>query len=115
MAPPEIQDYHAHIYYRDAAEQRRAARLRGEMRHRFKVVLGRWRYQPVGPHPRPMYQVAFSVSEFARLVPWLCLRRRGLAVFIHPNTGDPLADHRDHAIWLGEMLALRLDRLPGGA
>ena len=49
----------------------------------------------------------------ARLLPWLALNRGGLVVFAHPITGESkpaqLADHRDHAIWMGSMPALKLD------
>ena len=38
------------------------------------------------------------------------LNRDGLTVFVHPGTGDDLADHRDHALWLGEKLELNLKR-----
>ena len=33
--------------------------------------------------------------SFPDIVPWLMLNRRGLTVFVHPETGDNLADHRD--------------------
>ena len=36
------------------------------------------------------------------------MNRQSLTVFTHPNTGDDLADHRDHAIWMGEVLDLNL-------
>jgi aromatic ring-cleaving dioxygenase len=29
-------------------------------------------------------------------------------VFLHPETGDELKDHTDHAIWLGAMRTLDL-------
>ena len=58
-----------------------------------------------------MYQVAFAPAEFARLVPWLMPDRGPLDVLVHPETGDDLADHRDHAAWLGERLPLRLEAL----
>ena len=45
------------------------------------------------------------------LVPWLALKRDGLTVFIHPETGDDVPDHRDHAIWLGRQQALDLEAL----
>jgi aromatic ring-cleaving dioxygenase len=53
------------------------------------------------------------LPEFARLLSWLMLNRGPLDVLVHPETGDDLADHRDHAMWVGEMLPLRLETLGG--
>lgn len=107
-----IRSYHAHIYF-DGAEQRRVAELlRAEIAQRFTVRLGRWHDRLVGPHMRPMYQVAFLPAEFPRFVPWLMINRRGLAVLIHPNTGRPKADHLTHALWLGEILDINATPLP---
>ena len=58
-----------------------------------------------------MYQVIFSAGEFAKLVPWLMLNRDGLDVLVHPETGDDVADHTAHAVWLGEKLDLNIDVL----
>ena len=110
MTEPAIESYHAHIYYEDASRAT-AAEIREELEHRFTVELGRWRDEPVGPHPEPMYQVAFAPEVFDAIVPWLMLHRRGLTVFVHPNTGDDLADHRDHPLWMGRILPLNLDML----
>ena len=52
-----------------------------------------------------MYQVAFAVAEFPRLVPWLMLNRDGLDVLVHPLSGDSLADHTRFAMWLGQSSA----------
>ncbi len=112
--PKSITGYHAHIYYPDPASRERAAVIREAVDSHFDVHLGRWRDQPVGPHPVPMYQVAFAPDQFDRLVPWLMLNRAGLVVFVHPETGDDLADHSDHAVWLGEKLTLDLSVLGRG-
>jgi DOPA 4,5-dioxygenase len=102
--------YHAHVYY-DAESKPRAERLREAVEARFDVQLGRWHDKPVGPRPRWSYQVAFAAADFGKLVPWLALNRDGLVLFIHPLTGDELADHDQHAIWLGDKLELDLEAL----
>ncbi|HVB17234.1 MAG TPA: DOPA 4,5-dioxygenase family protein [Stellaceae bacterium] len=108
--PGRIRSYHAHVYYSPATRPV-AERLREAIGGEFDVVLGRWHDEPVGPHPTAMYQVAFSVGEFARLVPWLMLNREGLDVLVHPQTEDAYDDHAIHALWLGNRLPLRLERL----
>ena len=105
-----IRGFHAHIYYDDESRGR-AAELRERIEGNFNVVMGRWRDQPVGPHPQAMYQVAFAPAEFARIVPWLMLNRNGLVILVHPETGDDLADHAEHELWMGRKLALKLDFL----
>jgi DOPA 4,5-dioxygenase len=107
-----IQSYHIHIYFEGPEQRRVAETLREEIAERFSVLIGRWHDRLVGPHTRPMYQVALSSLEFARLVPWLMLNRRGLAVLIHPNTGRPKSDHVTHAMWLGEILDIHATTLP---
>ncbi len=102
-----ITGYHAHVYY-DAETKEAAAALREELEARFVARFGRWHDKPVGPHPRWSYQVAFGPELFAQIVPWLALNRRGLVIFLHPETGDELADHAEHAIWMGDKLPLDL-------
>ncbi len=102
-----ISGYHAHVYY-DAETKAAAAELRAELEARFDARFGRWHDKPVGPHPRWSYQVAFGPELFAEIVPWLALNRRGLVIFLHPETGDELADHAEHAIWMGDKLPLDL-------
>jgi aromatic ring-cleaving dioxygenase len=108
--PGTINCYHAHIYYDDSSRDT-AAHLREAIERSFKVEMGRWREEPVGPHPQPMYQVKFNPSEFASIVPWLMLNRAGLNILVHPETTDPYIDHAVNALWLGEKLKLRLDFL----
>ena len=106
----QITGFHAHIYY-DAETKDRAAILRTALEEGFDVELGRWHDRPVGPHPRWSYQVAFAPEALADVISWLMLNRRGLTVLVHPLTGDDLADHRDHPLWLGERLDLDLSAL----
>ncbi len=109
-SPEAIREYHAHIYY-GGATRRVAAELRAALGERFEVTLGRWRDEPVGPHPGAMYQVAFAPEIFAELLPWLMLNRRGLTVLVHPDTGHPVPDHADFPLWLGKKLSLDIDKL----
>ncbi|OWT80850.1 MULTISPECIES: DOPA 4,5-dioxygenase family protein [unclassified Achromobacter] len=111
-----IRSYHAHIYFENQAQRQAAEALREEIAQRFPVLLGRWHDTLVGPHARPMYQVAFAPAEFARFVPWLLINRRGLVVLVHPNTGRPRTDHLEHALWMGEVLEIHNpQRLPDAA
>ncbi|MCY4097840.1 MAG: DOPA 4,5-dioxygenase family protein [Rhodospirillales bacterium] len=104
---PPVTGYHAHIYY-DETSRADAAVVREDIAAYFSVRLGRWRDQPVGPHPQAMYQVAFAPEEFAKIVPWLMVHRRGLTVLVHPETGEAVGDHDERALWLGRKLRLRL-------
>ena len=49
-APPEIQDYHAHVYF-DAGSRGPAKELRKEIDAKFDVTIGRWHEKEVGTHP----------------------------------------------------------------
>jgi DOPA 4,5-dioxygenase len=101
-----IESYHAHIYF-DGAEQRRvAAALREEFGRRFQVWVGDLWDKPIGPHPLPMFEIAFDTRQFAEVVPWLMLNRGDLAVLVHPNTGRPRRDHLNDSLWLGQVLQL---------
>ncbi len=110
-SPAGIKGWHAHVYY-DPATRPVAAALRAGISATFPAaLLGRWHDEPVGPHTRAMYQVAFSPDLMPDFLPWLMLNRRGLAVLVHPETGQELADPTLHAGWLGEVLPLRTDVL----
>lgn len=111
-AVPAIHSWHAHIYFDGPGQRAVADELRTLIAQRFEVQLGRWRDHLIGPHTRPMYMVAFAPATFARFVPWLALNRRGLDVLLHPNTLAPLADHLDHALWLGQSLPINSAGLP---
>ncbi len=105
-----ITGYHAHVYY-DAATKPLAEAVRAGVAARFEARLGRWHDQPVGPHPMGSFQIAFEPALFAEIVPWLALNRRGLTVFIHPETGDDVSDHSAYAIWLGAQREVDLSVL----
>ncbi len=110
--PSDIQSWHAHVYF--GADTREAAWALRELVARelgARVEIGRFHERPVGPHPAWTYQLAFDAHQFAHVVSWLALNHGSLDVFIHPNTGDALSDHRDGALWLGKSYPLILEAL----
>src|ERR1700704_7060702 len=107
LHPATITHSPAPIYYDPNATRERASRLRERVAAACPAAtLGRWHDALVGPHPQSMYQIAFPREMLASFVPWLMLNRDGLIVLLHPETGDDLIDHTDHAVWYGAMLTL---------
>jgi aromatic ring-cleaving dioxygenase len=107
-----IESWHAHVYF-DAATRDAAWAFRDVLATALggHVAIGRFHERPVGPHPQWSYQIAFGPAEFAEVVGWLALNHGLLDVFLHPNTGDALRDHRDSAIWIGRAYQLDLRAL----
>ena len=103
----QIRGFHAHVYY-DEDTFERARALCESAGKRFPLKMGRMHRRPVGPHPCWSCQLAFAPELFGKVIPWLALNRDGLVVFIHPETGDDLADHTEHAIWMGKIEKLNL-------
>ncbi len=103
----QIRGFHAHVYY-DASTIEQARRLCESAKKRFSLEMGRMHERPVGPHPRWSCQLAFGPESFGKVVPWLALNRDGLVIFVHPETGDDLADHTRHAMWMGKIEELDL-------
>ena len=109
-----ITSWHGHVYF-DAASRDAAAGFREAVTAQFgnSVEMGRFHEREVGPHLRWSYQIAFAPTQFSDVVAWLALNHGALDVFVHPNTGDELRDHRDCALWLGRSHQLDL-RAVGG-
>jgi DOPA 4,5-dioxygenase len=110
--PASIDSWHAHVYF-DAASRDAAWSLRQEIAAALagRIALGHFHERPVGPHPLWSYQLAFQPAEFAPVLAWLVLNHGALDVFVHPNTGDELRDHRDAALWIGHSHCLHLEAL----
>ena len=106
---PHIDEYHAHIYFDGAVDRASAFMLRDQLVDKFGASPTTVREIPVGPHPTPQLLVTFPVSAFARIVPFLMFNRGALSVLVHPESGDPEADHGDHALWLGKAMNLDFD------
>lgn len=95
-----IRDFHAHLYF--DADQAEEARVFAEsVARRFGVAIGHVHTRPVGPHPRGSCQLTLAPEQFGEIVPWLAINRGKFTVFVHPSTGDDVADHLLYAIWLG--------------
>jgi len=100
--------YHAHIYF-EPDDRERAARLHRQFARlqasgADPIYVGEMRDRPVGPHPRPQFEIHF----LARALPAMTalIRQAGLRALVHPLTEDDLADHTTLATWIGEPLAL---------
>lgn len=104
-----IRDWHAHVYF-NATTRAEAWSLRETIEAQLTrhIGMGRFHEINVGPHPLWSYQLSIASCDFLEVVAWLTLNRGQLDVFIHPNTGDALRDHRDSAIWLGRSHVLNL-------
>lgn len=110
--PSIIDSWHAHVYFEAASrEAALALRERIEIELAGRIALGRFHEKPVGPHPMWSYQLALPAEHFSHVVGWLALNHGALDVFVHPNTGDELRDHRDCALWLGKSYQLNLAAL----
>lgn len=102
-----IKGYHAHVYF-DANTIDQARALFEEASRLFGLKMGRIHQRPVGPHPDWSCQLAFDPQHIGVVLPWLALNRKGLVIFLHPDTGDDLTDHTEHAIWMGAVRPLDL-------
>jgi len=114
QSPSTIASWHAHVYF-DAASRDAAWAWRETIATALAglIELGRFHEKPVGPHPMWSYQLAFAAAQLTPVLAWLALNHGALDVFIHPNTGDALRDHRDCALWLGRSHRLNLAALGG--
>ena len=104
-----VQDWHAHVYF-DASSKAAAWALREAVPLHFadRVEVGRFHERPVGPHPMWSFQLRIDSADLPQVLGWLALNHGALDVFIHPNTGDGLRDHRDRALWIGKPHVLEL-------
>lgn len=102
----EINGYHAHLYY-CSKNFEEAVQIREKCGNKFGLELGRLHKKEVGPHPSWSCQLSVPVEKFGEVIPWLCLNRGTVDVFVHPLTGDELWDHTAGVIWLGNSYELR--------
>lgn len=107
-----IQTYHAHIYF-TLDKMPLATRVRENI---IKELLqltytGQLIPVPVGPHPKPMFEIHIPASHIELAMASIDAHRSGLSVLIHPVQHDEMAAHTVGARWLGEKLQLNLEIL----
>ncbi|MEM8843180.1 MAG: DOPA 4,5-dioxygenase family protein [Pseudomonadota bacterium] len=107
MTDTVFSGWHAHVYY-SPEEHARAKALCDAAVARFGVSMGRMHDAPIGPHPRGSCQIEVPPAQFAEVMPWLVANRDGLTVFVHGESGDAVADHTKHVVWLGPSEPLNL-------
>jgi DOPA 4,5-dioxygenase len=104
--------YHAHVYFRDD-ELEPATRLHAEAQRALGEVATIWpmRKRRVGPHALPMFEIEFPHAHRPTVLDWVTANHGPFTVLLHPETGNDLVDHTEHAVWLGEPLPLDLSVL----
>ena len=100
-------EYHAHIYWKNAAERKQAMAMR-EWLEEKNFQLGRVWDQEIGPHTEAMYQVIYDSSRKDLIESFLKVNRQNMSILLHEAIKDDLRDHTDGARWLGEELSLKL-------
>ena len=111
MLEDTITDYHAHVYFTPETREN-AIELRDTvLKSGFPIEVGKVYDRTVEPHPLPMYQLTFSPEDLGSIVCFLSFNRNGLSIFVHPNTGELIADHFERTIWMGRQLDLDFEYL----
>lgn len=110
--PDPVHAFDIHVYFFQNSQEytQKAYSLRQKLIQNFPSLrIYDLINRPVGPHATGMFQaVVTSPLEFGQVVPFVMLHRDGLSVLVHPHTGDPVKDHTDNAIWIGEKLPVNL-------
>jgi aromatic ring-cleaving dioxygenase len=107
-----IHGYHAHVYF-DAATRPVASDLRDNLMAAVSrsVRVHGLIDEPIGPHPLPMFEIDIPQGALEPVLNFLQLNHGPLSILVHPISGNELADHRDHSIWIGKQLSLDLSVL----
>ena len=104
----KIQYYHFHLYY-EFEDIKLASEVREKISKAFDLEVGRLWDRSVGPHPVGSCQVTVPVELFEKVVAWFLQNRNGIDLFIHPISGDDIADHSDYIMWIGKSYKLNTD------
>jgi len=110
--------FHSHAYFQhDVPERTEEARafmalIAREFAKTAHVEVHDFIPRAVGPHPLGSFEVLFTREVFADYVTWLAFHRpASMSILVHPLTALQLADHTDHAMWLGPPLTMLRDIL----
>lgn len=104
-----IEEFHAHIYF--TPETIGSAKKLRDVFIAEGFTAGRLHEELRGPHTQPMFTVQVAKERLSEAVSFLMLNHDNHSVLLHPDSGNDLADHTMHAMWLGEKLALDLKKL----
>lgn len=104
--------FHAHIYFTEN-EIELAKQVRDDLILAMPQLtyVGELIQKPVGPHPKPMFEIHIPAGDINKAALLIDKKRAGLSVLIHPVQHDELAAHTVFARWLGEGLPLDLNAL----
>lgn len=108
-----LSEFHIHVYF-DLNNKQKACDVYNAMSQSFPstILMGSIHDQPIGPHTKPMFSASLiSDMMFGPMINWLMFNRQGLSVLVHPISDDDLTDHTEHALWLGQPVALDLNKL----
>lgn len=104
-----MRPYHAHIYF-TVDEIPKATHVREVIAQAIPQLsyVGRLIPMPIGPHPKPMFEIHIPISIAESAIATIDHLRDGLSVLIHPVQHDELEAHTLKARWLGTPLPLHL-------
>lgn len=107
MTALEINGFHLHVYY-DLADLELGNQVHQDLSRQLKCIdgCGPVKKVPVGPHPKPSFEVWFQNRYLGEVILWVMQNRQGLSALIHPLTENEVRDHSDHAIWIGKPVDL---------
>lgn len=105
--------FHAHIYFEpNTRESASALREKAEIELKQKILnISRLIDRPIGPHPKPMFEIDFKEEDLGALYIWLREHHGPHSVLIHKNVSPEIPEHTIFATWIGTCLPLDLSKL----
>lgn len=113
--PIKYYDFHIYYYGHNADLVKESEALKANFLSHFElvakdgsvIVKELFDDKVIGPHVTQFWEVDVCRPEvFISVLSWFQLNHGKLSVLIHPQTGNDLLDHTEHALWLGEKLPL---------